>query len=138
MTLAYWSGWIAALVLAAAGAMPLVVWWRLGSRGGLRARTTRAHIALGLSTVACAFLHTLLVIPSLGSPAAVGSGPLAIAPAGLAFFLLVAHAGLGLQLRGERCRGRERVKIRRTHSLTAIAIVLAVSVHVATLEWARP
>jgi hypothetical protein len=92
-------------------------------------------VIVGLVTSALAFVHTILVIPALGSPAAIGSGPMAIAPAGLAFFLLVAHAGLGLQLRDEKLR--TRMKTRRTHAMTAVAIGIAVLIHIVTLEHAR-
>jgi hypothetical protein len=56
-------------------------------------------------------------------------------PAGAAFFLLVAHAGLGLQLRDERLC--DRVKKRRAHTASAILIALAVTIHVVALERAR-
>ena len=92
-------------------------------------------MVLGLVTTAFAFVHTILVIPALGSPAATGAGPLAIAPAGLAFFLLVAHAGLGLQLKDDKLK--TRAKTRRSHAMTAVAILVAVSIHILTLEQAR-
>jgi hypothetical protein len=92
-------------------------------------------VVLGLVTSAFAFLHTLLVIPALGSPAATGGGMTAIAPAGLAFMLLVAHAGLGLQLRDDKLK--TRAKTRRSHATTAVAIALAVTIHIVALEQAR-
>jgi hypothetical protein len=133
--MASWSGWLAALMIAIAAAVPLGARLRLGRRAAPSSAAIRTHVILGLVTSAFAFLHTILVIPALGSPAAIGSGPMAIAPAGLAFFLLVAHAGLGLQLRDEKLRGR--AKTRRSHAMTAVAIVIAVGIHILTLEQAR-
>jgi hypothetical protein len=133
--MASWSGWLAALMIAIAAAVPLGARLRLGRRAAPSSAAIRTHVILGLVTSAFAFLHTILVIPALGSPAAIGSGPMAIAPAGLAFFLLVAHAGLGLQLRDEKLRGR--AKTRRSHAMTAVAIAIAVGIHILTLEQAR-
>lgn len=133
--MALWSGWLAAIAIVLAGAIPLGTRLRLGKRGAPTSTPIRTHVVLGLVTSAFAFLHTILVIPALGSPAATGAGPLAIAPAGLAFFLLVAHAGLGLQLKDEKLK--TRAKTRRSHAMTAVAIVLAVGTHILTLELAR-
>ena len=130
-----WSGWLAAIAIVLAGAIPLGTRLRLGKRGAPTSKPIRMHVVLGLVTTAFAFVHTILVIPALGSPAATGAGPLAIAPAGLAFFLLVAHAGLGLQLRDDKLK--TRAKTRRSHAMTAVAILVAVSIHILTLEQAR-
>lgn len=133
--MALWSGWLAAIAIVLAGAIPLGTRLRLGRRGSPTSKPIRTHVVLGLVTSALAFGHTILVIPALGSPAATGAGPLAIAPAGLAFFLLVAHAGLGLQLKDEKLK--TRAKTRRSHAMTAVAILVAVSIHILTLEQAR-
>ncbi len=133
--MALWSGWIAVIAIVLAGAIPLATRVRLGKRGAPTSKPIRMHVVLGLVTTAFAFVHTILVIPALGSPAATGAGPLAIAPAGLAFFLLVAHAGLGLQLRDDKLK--TRAKTRRSHAMTAVAILVAVSIHILTLEQAR-
>ena len=133
--MALWSGWLAAIAIVLAGAIPLGTRLRLGKRGSPTSKPIRTHVVLGLVTSAFAFGHTILVIPALGSPAATGAGPLAIAPAGLAFFLLVAHAGLGLQLKDEKLK--TRAKTRRSHAMTAVAILVAVSIHILTLEQAR-
>ena len=133
--MALWSGWLAAIAIVLAGAIPLGTRLRLGKRGAPTSKPIRMHVMLGLVTTAFAFVHTILVIPALGSPAATGAGPLAIAPAGLAFFLLVAHAGLGLQLRDDKLK--TRAKTRRSHAMTAVAILVAVSIHILTLEQAR-
>lgn len=133
--MALWSGWLAAIMIAIAAAVPIATRLRLGRRAPPSSKAIRTHVFLGLITSAFAFLHTILVIPALGSPAAIGSGPMAIAPAGLAFFLLVAHAGLGLQLRDEKLK--TRAKTRRSHAMTAVAIAVAVGIHIFTLEQAR-
>jgi hypothetical protein len=133
--MALWSGWLAAIAIVIAATIPLGMRLRIGKRAAPTSAAIRTHVVLGLVTSAFAFLHTILVIPALGSPAATGAGPLAIFPAGLAFFLLVAHAGLGLQLRDEKLR--TRAKTRRSHAMTAVAIAIAVGVHILTLELAR-
>jgi len=133
--MAIWSGWLAAIAIVLAASIPLGTRLRLGRRAPPTSTPIRVHVVLGLVTSALAFAHTILVIPALGSPAATGAGPLAIAPAGLAFFLLVAHAGLGLQLRNDKLR--TRAKTRRSHAMTAIAIAIAVGIHIVTLEQAR-
>ena len=132
---ATWTGWLAALAIVIAATLPLGTRLRIGKRAAPTSTAIRTHVVLGLVTSSFAFIHTILVIPALGSPAATGAGPLAIAPAGLAFFLLVAHAGLGLQLRDEKLK--TRAKTRRSHAMTAMAIAVAVAVHIVTLEQAR-
>ena len=133
--MALWSGWLAAIAIVIAASIPLGTRLRLGRRAPPSSTPIRTHVILGLVTSALAFIHTILVIPALGSPAAIGSGPEAIAPAALAFVLLVAHAGLGLQLRNEKLK--TRAKTRRSHAITAMAIAVAVGVHIVTLEQAR-
>jgi hypothetical protein len=87
---------------------------------------------LGFGTSALAFLHTLAVIPELGEPAAIRGGMFALLPAGAAFFLLMAHTGIGLQLRNERLR--DRATKRRMHLTTASSIVVVVAMHVLGLH----
>ena len=50
---------------------------------------------------------------------------------GAAFFLLVAHAGLGLQLREPKLKDRARK--RRMHTTTAVLIALMVAIHAVLL-----
>lgn len=133
--MAWWSGWLATIAIAIAASIPLGTRLRLGKRAPPASAAIRTHVILGLVTSAFAFIHTLLVIPALGSPAATGGGMTAIAPAGLAFVLLVAHAGLGLQLRDEKLK--TRAKTRRSHAMTAVAIAIAVTTHIVVLERAR-
>ena len=133
--MAWWSGWLATIAIVIAASIPLGTRLRLGKRAAPSSPQIRTHVVLGLMTSAFAFIHTLLVIPALGSPAATGGGMTAIAPAGLAFVLLVAHAGLGLQLRDEKLKTRART--RRSHAMTAVAIAVAVTIHIVVLEQAR-
>jgi hypothetical protein len=122
------SGYAAIILILIAASLPLGYRLRADKRAAPQSATIRGHVVLGLSTALVAFLHTLVALPSLGSPEAVGAGLLPLASAGCAFFLLVAHAGIGLQLRDPRLR--ERASKRRTHAITAVAIAVAVAAHV--------
>ncbi|WP_394823903.1 hypothetical protein [Pendulispora albinea] len=130
-----WSGWIAVVLIAAAAMLPLGHHLYAKRRAAPDSPWTRLHVVFGVSVVGIAFVHTMAIIQMLGSPAAVGGGMLALLPGGIAFFLLMAHAGLGLQLRDVRLRGRARK--RRAHLATATAIVVTVAAHVIALVRAR-
>lgn len=125
------TGWLATLAIVAAALVPAVQRLRSGKRGAPGSPPIRLHVAIGLATAALAFLHTMAVIPALGSPAAIGGGVFALLSGGAAFFLLVAHAGLGLQLRDPKLR--DRIRKRRLHTITAALIALTVTIHVAML-----
>ena len=129
--MAIWTGWLAAALIVATGCFPIVMRFRLGKRALPDAKPMRWHVMVGLTTGTIAFLHTLVVVPALGAPGAVGGGMLALGAGGLAFFALVAHTGLGFQLR--RPKLRDRVQKRRAHLTTAILIVALVGVHVVAL-----
>jgi hypothetical protein len=130
------TGWLAAAAILVAGLVPLLA--RARSRAGKRAApgsvAIRWHAVLGLSTSALAFAHTLSIITALGSPAATAGGMLALLPGGAAFFVLIAHTGIGLQLRDEKLR--ERAAKRRTHVATALTITTLVLLHAGVLLWA--
>ena len=130
-SIAIWSGWFAASAIVLAALVPVVQRMRAGKRAAPGSAPIRLHVAIGLATAALAFMHTMAVLPALGSPAAIAGGLFAMLPAGAAFFLLVAHAGLGLQLRDPKLR--ERVRKRRMHTTTAVLIALTVGVHVTLL-----
>jgi heme/copper-type cytochrome/quinol oxidase subunit 2 len=130
--MAVWSGWLATVAIVFAVLVPIAQRVRTGKRAAPGAAPIRLHVIVGLATAALAFAHTMMVIPALGSPAAIGGGVAALLPAGAAFFLLVAHAGLGMQLREPRLKDRARK--RRMHTTTAALIALAVTVHVVLLE----
>jgi hypothetical protein len=130
--IAVWTGWFATTAIVLAALVPIVQRIRAGKRAPPGSAPIRLHVTVGLATSALAFLHTLAVLPALGSPAAIGGGIMALLPAGAAFFILVAHAGLGLQLR--RPVLKERMRKRRMHTATAILIAVAVTIHVALLR----
>lgn len=130
--LAIWSGWLATASIVCAALVPLVQRIRVGKRGAPGSKPIRIHLLVGLATAALAFFHTMAVIPALGTPAAIGGGIEALFPAGAAFFLLVAHAGLGLQLRDPKLKDRARK--RRMHTTTAILIAVTVTIHIVALE----
>jgi hypothetical protein len=125
------SGWLATAAIVFAALVPIVQRLRFGKRAPPGSGPIRLHVIVGLVTAALAFTHTMAVIPALGSPAAIGGGVEALFAGGAAFFLLIAHAGLGLQLRNPRLR--ERAQKRRTHTTTAVLISLAVLVHATLL-----
>ena len=129
--MAVWTGWLALLLILATGTVPLVMRLRLGKRAAPDQKPMRVHVVIGLTTGVVAFLHTLLVVPVLGAPGAIGGGMLALGAGGLAFFILVAHTGLGFQLR--RPKLRDRVEKRRAHLTTAILIVAVVATHAVAL-----
>jgi hypothetical protein len=125
------TGWLAVGLIVLAASLPALHGVRRKKRAAPDARSTRLHVAVGMATAAMAFGHVLTAVPVLGSPRALGGGMLALAVGGLAFFVIVAHVGVGLQLRNPRLRGRKEK--RRTHQMTAIAIVATVGVHVIAL-----
>ena len=114
-----------------AALVPLVHRIAKGKRAAVGSSVVKAHVGIGAAAALFAFLHTVSVLPVLGSPAAIAGGMLAIAPAGIAFFVVVAHVGIGLRLR--RPQLRDRVKLRRTHAFTAVTIVVTATVHVVML-----
>lgn len=126
------TGWLAVTAIVLAVLVPVVHRLRAGQRGAPGSKTIGLHVIVGMTTSALAFAHTLVIIPSLGSPAAIAGGVAAMMAAGAAFFLLVAHAGLGLQLRDPKLKARKQK--RRMHTTTAVLIVLAVTAHVVLLR----
>jgi hypothetical protein len=129
---AVWSGWLATTAIGLALLVPIAHRLRTNKRGVPGSPPIRLHVMVGLTTAALAFAHTMAVLPALGSPAAIGGGVVALLSGGAAFFLLIAHAGLGLQLRDPKLKGRARK--RRMHTVTATLISLAVGLHVFLLE----
>jgi len=129
--IAVWSGWIATAAIALAALVPIVQRIRAGKRAAPGSSPIRLHVLVGLATAALAFVHTMAVLPVLGSPAAIAGGLFALLPAGAAFFLLVAHAGLGLQLREPKLK--DRAHKRRMHTTTAVLNALMVAVHAVLL-----
>ena len=129
--LAAWTGWLAAISIVLSALVPLIHRLRAGKRGAPTSPAVRLHVTFGFVTSCLAFGHTLTIVPALGSEAATAGGMPALLPGGVAFFLLVAHAGIGLQLRNEKLR--DRAKKRRAHMITATSIVVMVTVHAVAL-----
>jgi hypothetical protein len=125
------TGWIAYALIASAATIPLGHRILKQRRAAPDSPPINLHATIGISAAAAAGLHTLAILPSLGSPAAVGGGMLAIAPGTLAFFLLFAHVGVGMQLRNTKLR--DRPKKRRLHLYLATAIILTATAHVILL-----
>jgi hypothetical protein len=130
-TLAQWSGWITVALIVSAAVVPIGHRLRAGKRAAPDAPAIRGHVALGVSAALVAFGHTLSALMSLGSERATAGGNLAIVPGCAAFLIVVAHVGIGLQLRDVRLRDRARQ--RRKHVATAIAIAISGGVHVGAL-----
>ena len=129
------SGWIAYALIAVAASLPLFARLREGKRVAPTSKPMTIHVQVGLSLAAAAFFHTLAILPSLGSPEAVAGGMIAIVPAVIAFFVLFAHVGVGLQLRNPKLR--ERPEKRRLHVIFASLIAVTATAHVVLLLRAR-
>ena len=127
-TLAQWSGWLTVALIVSAAVVPLAHRLRAGKRAAPDGPAIRGHVALGIAAALFAFGHTLSSLMSLGSERATEGGNLAIFPGCAAFLIVIAHVGLGLQLRDVKLRNRARK--RRGHLTTAIALVIAGGVHV--------
>ena len=129
--MAFWSGWLTVVVIVGAAMIPVFARLRGGTRPSPQGKAMVTHAQLGLAAAGAAFAHTLLAVTALGSPEAIGGGMLAIVPAALAIFVLMAHVGIGLQLREAGLR--QRAQKRRLHLGTAVTIVVMVAVHVVAL-----
>ncbi len=132
MSAAVLCGWLVTVAIAAALAVPVVARYRGGKRASPLSTPIRIHVVLGVTTSALAFGHALTVLPALGSPAATAGGAAALLPGVGAFFVLLAHSGIGLSLRDPKLRDRARK--RRLHGITAATIVVFVVLHVLALN----
>ncbi len=133
--MASWSGWLAALFIVVAASVPVLYRLREGKRAALGTPPLRAHVLLGLATSIATFVHTGLVLPELGSEAAVGAGGYAFAAGAVAFLVMIAHGGLGLGLRDPK--RKDRARQRRRHATTAAILAAIVIAHVVLLMRAR-
>ena len=118
--------------IALSAAVPLGIRVSSKKRAAPDSGPIRFHVILGTTTTLMAFAHTLSALSDLGSSAAIGGGFLALMVGGVAFMLLIAHAGIGLQLRDVKLR--DRVRQRRRHVATATAIAVVVATHVVLLR----
>lgn len=132
MSLSSPTGWCTVALFVLTAALPLTHRLLRGRRAAPDSRLMRTHVIIGLGTTCAAFAHTMSILPSMGSPAAVAGGTLALAPGVLAVFMLCAHVGVGLQLRKRELRDRARK--RRTHVFIATGIAIAVLGHVLALR----
>jgi cytochrome b561 len=126
--MAAWTGWIATAMMVAAALVQVVYRLRHGKRPDLGSRVVTFHFVMGLCAAGAGFIHPLTALLDLGSPEAIGGGVIGLGFGGLAFVVLLAHTGLGLRLRDPRFR--KRAKARRAHVITAMTILVAVTVHV--------
>lgn len=122
-------------LIALAALVPAVHRVRAGRRALPDSRETSLHVIIGLGAAGVAFVHSLFAVLSLGSASAIGGGVLTLAAGGVAFVVLLAHTGLGLQLRDVKLR--RRGEKRRAHTWTASIIAIAAIVHAAALIAAR-
>jgi len=130
-------GWLTLGLVFSAGLIPLGYRWRMTRRAAPDSKPISIHVMLGVATAGAAFVHALFSVLSLGSPTAVGAGNLAIAIGGAALLVLMAHVGIGLQLRNPKLR-KKRKDLRGKHLLTAITITVLSVAHAVMLATAAP
>ena len=126
--IALWLGWISVVAIAFSAAVPLGFRVLEKRRAAPDSPPIRLHVALGTATALLAFTHTLAALTNLGSSAAIGGGFAALMSGGVAFLIVIAHVGIGLQLRDVRLR--DRVRKRRMHLVTASSIAIVAALHV--------
>jgi hypothetical protein len=130
--MAFWLGWMAVLSIVISASIPIGIRMRIHRRAAPDSGPIRLHVVLGTATTLFAFTHTLAALSNLGSSAAIGGGNIALMTGGLAFMMLIAHGGIGLQLRDVRLK--DRVRQRRRHVVTALTITAIVIAHVVLLR----
>ncbi len=130
--MAFWLGWFSVLAIAMSASIPLGIRLKKARRAAPDSGPIRFHVLLGTMTTLLAFGHTLAALSNLGSSAAIGGGFIALMTGGIAFMMIIAHAGIGLQLRDVRLRDRARQ--RRRHVVTALTIAAIVTAHVVLLR----
>ena len=124
--MAVYSGWVTLALIVIAAMLPLGYRLKNSRRAAPVSRLTGTHVGIGVAVVLMAFGHSLFGVLSLGSSSAIAAGDLAIALGGVALLVLMAHVGIGLQLRNPKLRSRQEQ--RRKHIATATTIaVFAVS-----------
>jgi hypothetical protein len=130
--MAFWLGWLAVLSIVFSASIPIGIRLKTQRRAAPDSPPIRLHVLLGTATTLLAFVHTLAALSNLGSSAAIGGGNLALMTGGIAFMIVIAHAGIGLQLRDVKLK--DRVRQRRRHVATAIAISVVAIAHVVLLR----
>jgi hypothetical protein len=91
------------------------------------------HVGLGIAVAVTAFVHALFGVMALGSSRAIGVSDWAIWAGSIALLVLMAHVGLGLQLRDLKLRNRAELRLK--HLATALVITACAVTHVVML-WA--
>ena len=129
--MAFWSGWVAAAAILMAALVPIQYRLRHEKRAPVESGATRVHVAFGMGVAGVGFGHALLSLFSLGASSTIGQGQIALACGGGALFVLMAHAGIGFQLRDPKLR--KRPEKRRTHLMTATIIIVLVALHATLL-----
>lgn len=129
-------GWLTLGLVFVAGLIPLGYRLREKRRAGPDSKPISLHVTIGVATAAAAFAHALVSVLSLGSASAVSAGNLAIAVGGAALLVLMAHVGIGLQLRNPKLRKRK--ELRTKHLFTALTIAVCALVHALLLATAAP
>ncbi|MFO0676196.1 MAG: hypothetical protein U0169_06660 [Polyangiaceae bacterium] len=131
MSIAALTGIVATVLVFVAATFPVVHVVRTKKRAAPGSGSNRFHVVAGSTAALVAFGHVVSSLGSLGSPEAVGAGSLGLAVGALAFFVLVAHASVGLELRKPKIK--DRPKKRRIHVATALTIVATIAAHVVFL-----
>ena len=120
--------------IVVAALLPLGYRWYAGRRAAPQSRVTAFHVAVGVVVALVAFVHALMAVLSLGTAQAIGAGNLGLALGGIAVFVLMAHVGIGLQLR--RPKLRDRPATRAKHRFTALTIAAFAVLHTISI-WAN-
>ncbi len=114
------SGWLALAAVLLAALVPIVHRLRFGQRAAFASPPVRLHVVVGMTAAALGALHPLTALFALGSPEAVGAGVYGLGLGGLAFVVLLSHAGIGLELRDPKLK--KRAASRRRHTITAVVL----------------
>jgi len=125
------SGWLAFVLIFAAALVPVGYRLRAQRRAAPRSRTISIHVIIGVSVAGAAFVHGLFGVMQLGSPGAIAGGNLALFAGAAALLVLMAHVGIGLQLRDPKLKRRPQTRAK--HLATAFTIMVLALVHAVTL-----
>ena len=121
--------------IVVAAFLPLGYRWYNGRRAAPQSRPISLHVAVGVVVALTAFAHALFAVLSLGTAQAIGAGNLGLALGGIAVFVLMAHVGIGFQLR--RPKLRDRPALRAKHRITALTIASFAVAHTVIVFWNR-
>jgi hypothetical protein len=114
------TGWLALAAMLLAALVPVAYRLRFHKRAAFASPPVKLHVAIGMTAAALGALHPLTALFALGSPEAVGAGVFGIGLGGLAFVVLLSHAGIGLKLREPKLK--TRAESRRRHTITAVVL----------------